>query len=162
MRARPKQTLTMCFMAVLALAAWPAAAIAASLNTIVVTDPLTGVALSGYDPVSYFTGTEPQLGRSDYVVQWSGVPWYFSSPANRDVFARAPEVYAPQFGGYSPMALARGFLSDGNPRIFSVYRQRLYLFYSVGTREAFLLSPEKALEDAASRWPALSATLTRD
>lgn len=138
------------------LALAPARATADAVASTIVTDPLTGVAISGYDPVSYFTQSQPRAGRPDYEYDWNGVPWYFASPANRDVFKRAPGVYAPQFGGHGAMSLARGFLSDGNPQIYAILAKRVYLFYSVGNRDAFLLSPIEALKNAAAHWPALS------
>lgn len=133
---------------------------AASLVTAIVTDPLTGVAMEGYDPVSYFTGPDPQRGSSDYEYQWGGVPWYFVSAANRDVFMRAPDIYAPQFGGHCSMSLARGHLSDGNPRYYALWKMKLHFFYSAANREAFLLSPEQAAVDAAANWPQLSSVLS--
>src|SRR5690606_21608313 len=95
-------------------------AMAASVVTTIVSDPLTGVAIDGYDPVSYFTGSEPQLGKRDFEYEWGGVPWYFVSAANRDAFARNPDVYAPQYGGHCLMALSRGYLSDGKPRLYAI------------------------------------------
>ena len=115
MRHIGKQILTLAMLAGLALPA-----LAQGIVTTVVTDPLTGVALDGYDPVSYFTESEPRLGSPDYEFVWAGVPWYFASAANRDVFMRAPDVYAPQHGGYCEMSLARGYLSDGKPKIYRV------------------------------------------
>jgi len=123
-------------------------------------DPLTGVAMGGYDPVSYFTEDAPQIGRPDFEWVWAGLPWYFTSAANRDVFMRAPEIYAPQFSGRCLLSLSRGYLSDGDPRLYAVYEQRLFLFYSVGNREAFLLSPGEALHTAESEWPKLSAAIS--
>lgn len=122
-----------------------------------VVNPLTGVALGGMDPVSYFTDPEPQQGVRDFEFVWAGVPWYFSTAANRAVFMGAPEVYAPQFGGHGLTALARGFLSDGNPRIYVIHAQRLFLFYSRGNREAFELSRRQTLEDAQANWDELLA-----
>ncbi len=90
---------------------------AESVVTRIVTDPLTGVALDGFDPVTYFTEPLPRLGKPDYEYYWGGVPWYFVTAANRDVFIRAPDVYAPQHGGHCEMSLARGYLSDGKPQI---------------------------------------------
>jgi len=124
-----------------------------------VADPLTGVAMGGYDPVSYFAEVTPQAGRADYEWVWAGSPWYFASAANRDVFMRAPTTYAPQFGGRCLLSLSRGYLSDGDPRLYAVFQQRLYLFYSVGNREGFLLSPASALHSAELNWPKLRATL---
>lgn len=155
MRQIGKQILTIAAM-LLGLAA-PAAA--ASLVTSIVTDPLTGVAIDGFDPVSYFTGSEPQQGLPDYEYEWSGVPWYFANAANRDIFIRAPEVYAPQFGGHCLMSLSRGYLSDGKPRLYAIEAMKLYFFYSAANREAFLLSRGPALALAEANWPGLAAGL---
>jgi hypothetical protein len=157
MRQIGKEILTLVLLFGLA-AAGPVRA--ESVVTAIVTDPLTGVALEGYDPVTYFTDPEPRQGVPDYEFYWGGVPWYFVSAANRDVFMRAPEVYAPQHGGHCVMSLARGFLSDGQPRIFVIERMKLYLFYSAANREAFLIAKEAALEDAESHWAELSKELS--
>lgn len=158
MRQIRKQILTIAAaVASIVVLALPVAA--ASLVTDIVTDPLTGVAIEGYDPVSYFIGPDPQRGSPDFAYHWGGVPWYFVSAANRDVFIRAPDVYAPQFGGHCSMSLARGHLSDGNPRYYVIRKTKLHLFYSAANREAFLLSSEQAATDAAAKWPELSSDL---
>jgi len=123
-----------------------------------VTDPLTGVAINGYDPVSYFTGEAPAPGLSDHEYYWKGVPWYFANAANRDVFRRAPEVYAPQFGGYGTMSVSRGFLSDADPTIYAVMDNELFLFYSAGNREAFLAADKTARLRAREKWRILAET----
>jgi hypothetical protein len=154
MRQIRKQILTIAAALVVATAAQ-----AASLVTTIVTDPLTGVALDGFDPVSYFTEPEPMRGVRDHVYEWGGVSWYFATAANRDVFVRAPDVYAPQHGGYCEMSLARGYLSDGKPQIFFIDRAKLHLFYSAANREAFLLSRSDALARAEENWARLSKDL---
>ena len=161
MRQIHKQTLTMAagLLAILAVALLTPSALANGLVTTIVTDPLTGVALEGMDPVSYFTDTTPEAGKPDFEYDWKGVPWYFSTAANRDVFIRSPDVYAPQFGGHCTMSLSRGYLSDGNPQIYVVIAGRLFVFYSIANRDAFLLSPGPAIKDATSRWTELSKQL---
>jgi YHS domain-containing protein len=154
MRQICKQILTMVLLA----AALSGGVRAESVVTTIVTDPLSGVALEGYDAVTYFTDNEPRVGSPDYEYYWGGVPWYFVSAANRDVFMRSPEIYAPQHGGYCEMSLARGYLSDGKPQIFLVKGVKLYLFYSSANRDAFLLSPRDALDKANGNW----AQLLRD
>lgn len=134
---------------------------AASLVSAIVTDPLTGIAIDGYDPVSYFTEPEPLPGRADHVYSWGGVPWYFASAANRDAFMRAPEIYAPQYGGHCAMSLARGYLTEGKPGFYVISRAQLYLFHSAANREAFLMSPERARAEMAAQWPRLSARFAR-
>jgi hypothetical protein len=155
MRQIGKQILTI--LAVAALCATPAGA--QSVVTAIVTDPLTGVAIEGYDPVTYFIEPAPRLGVPDYEYYWGGVPWYFVSAANRDVFMHAPEVYAPQHGGHCEMSLARGYLSDGKPQIYAIDQMKLYLFYSAANREAFLIAAGEAVEKAAASWKTLSPDL---
>ena len=133
---------------------------ASVVTTAIVSNPLTGVALEGNDPVSYFTEKEPLAGTLDLAYDWGGVTWYFANQANMDVFKANPEIYAPQFGGYCAMGVARGFLSDGNPRVYAMIGQRLYLFYSTANRDAFLMSPKKAMTDAVEQWTALSKDLS--
>jgi YHS domain-containing protein len=161
MRQIHKQTLTIAFLvqAILATGFFAPAAHASGLVSLFVTNPLTGVALDGMDPVSYFTETDPEAGRPDFEYDWSGVPWYFATAANRDVFMRSPEVYAPQFGGHGTMSLSRGYLSDGNPQIYLVIASRLYLFYSTANRDAFLLAPGPAIKGAETHWAELSKQL---
>jgi YHS domain-containing protein len=160
MRQIGKQILTIAVL-LMAMGA-PQALQAASVITAIVTDPLTGVAIEGYDPVSYFTEAEPQQGLPDYEFIWGGVPWYFANAANRDVFMRAPEVYAPRFGGHCTMSLARGYLSDGKPAIYAVRDGHLHLFYSAANREAFLMTSGTAMTDAETNWVELAKTLTHE
>lgn len=149
MRQIRKQILTIALLAV-ALGTPLSSALAQGP---VIVDAMTGVAMGGFDPVTYFIEPEPLRGLPDHEYRWQDVPWYFASAANRDVFARNPEVYAPRFGGLGAMSLARGYRAEGNPRIFARYRMKLYLFYSVANREAFLLAPDAAVAAAEANWP---------
>lgn len=133
---------------------------AQSVVTLYVTDPLTGIGIYGWDPVSYFTEPAPLMGRGDFEYIWKNVPWHFASAANRDIFKSAPEVYAPQFGGHGAMGIARGYVSDSDPKFYTVFKERLYLFYSASTREAFLLEPDAAAIEAEKRWVDLSKNLS--
>jgi hypothetical protein len=165
MRQKRKQNLTITgAVAALLLAlvqVAPTPALSASLVNTIVTDPLTGVALEGYDPVTYFIGSEPQLGSADNEATWEGVTWHFVSPANRDIFLKHPDIYAPQYGGHCLTSLARGYLSDGKPRLFAITGMKLYLFYSIANREAFLAGEGKlSIAEADTKWPALKAELT--
>ena len=133
---------------------------AQSVVTLIVTDPLTGIGIYGMDPVSYFTEPEPVPGRGEFEFIWNNVPWHFASAANRDVFRSAPEIYAPQFGGHGAMGVARGYVSDSDPAMYAVFKQRLYLFYSAANREAFLLAPDDAAIAAEANWAELSKDLS--
>ena len=158
-----KQILTMMALLLPLLGSISAAIVPASAQsvvTLIVTDPLTGIALGGADPVAYFTEGAMVPGEAEFELSWQNVPWRFSSAANRDVFAKAPDIYAPQFGGHDGMGIARGFVTDSDPRFFTVFKQRLYLFYSAANREAFLMSPDAAAAKAEEQWPELSRGLS--
>ena len=154
MRQICKQILTIVLWALFALGAQ-----AQPLVETIVTDPLTGVAIDGYDAVSYLISPEPQEGKPDFEYIWSGVSWYFASAANRDIFALNPETYAPQFGGHCATSLSRGYLSDGKPRLFVIEALKLYFFYSTANRDAFLLSRTPTITKAAENWLNLSKGL---
>lgn len=140
---------------ILTIAAWLALTLgvaAQSSEPSFVTDPLTGVAIDGYDAVTYFILPEPQPGKPDFEYVWSGVSWYFVSAANRDVFAHSPEAYAPQFGGHCATSLSRGYFSDGKPRLYAIEGLKLYFFYSTANRDAFLLSKGATIAKAEEKW----------
>lgn len=59
-----------------------------------------GVAIKGYDTVSYHTEGRAVKGDSQFSYVWNDAKWYFSSVSNRDLFAADPDRYAPEFGGY--------------------------------------------------------------
>ena len=133
---------------------------AQSVVTLIVTDPLTGIGIYGMDPVSYFTEPEPLQGRADFEYIWQNVPWHFATAANRDIFAGSPEIYAPRFGGHGATGMARGYVSDSDPAFYTVFKQRLYLFYSAASREAFLLAPDDTAIAAEANWIELSKSLS--
>jgi len=135
-------------------------AAAQSVRNYILADPLTGIAMGGMDPISYFTENAPLPGKAEFEFKWMGAPWHFANPANLEVFRRHPELYSPQYGGHGAMSMARGFLADADPSIYTVYKQRLFLFYSAANREAFLLAPDAAAQRGQEHWQVLSKTLS--
>lgn len=87
-------------------------------------------AIRGYDPVAYFTGSEPVEGSVDYTYDWNGATWSFASVINRDAFAADPKRYAPQYGGYCAYAMSKGELASVDPEAWRIVDEKLYLNYS--------------------------------
>ena len=56
--------------------------------------------LLGYDAVAYFTDNAAVKGDPDIKVEHLGVTYRFASEAHKAEFARSPEKYMPQFGGF--------------------------------------------------------------
>lgn len=139
------------------ISAGPAASV--GVNDPVVTNTLTGLAISGFDPVAYFVSGKPKIGRASVELWDQGVVWRFTNEGNRAAFAEHPEVYAPRFGGYDPVAIARGVSVPGHPLIWALDGQRLYLFYSAEARTAFLAEPDAIIERATRKWPVVMRTV---
>lgn len=123
-------------------------------------DKLSGVALYGFDPVSYFLGEAPKPGLPEHEIVWSGVAWRFASAANRAAFLRDPETYAPRFGGYDATAVAQGLTVRANPWLSVVRPDGLYLFRSDHGRARFVADRNLAGK-AEERWTSLKPGLVQ-
>ena len=133
---------------------------AVGLTEVFAVDDLTGVALSGFDPVSYFLGDGPKAGLPEHEVVWSGVAWRFASAANREAFLRDPEPYAPRFGGYDATSVAQGLTVRANPWLSVVRADGLYLFRTDHGRARFVADPGLAAK-AEERWASLKPVLVQ-
>ena len=122
-------------------------------------NPDTGLAISGFDPVSYFTDGKALFGRPEFELNKDGAVWRFSNEGNRGAFEQHPEIYAPRFGGYDPVAIGRDRSVRGHPLFWAVVGQRLYFFYSEKTRLAFLADPGRIIATAERKWPDVSRAL---
>ncbi len=125
----------------------------------VVTDPGTGLALNGIDPVAYFTDAAPRFGRPDQEYRYAGAIWQFRNEGNKAAFIANPDIYAPRYGGYDPIALGRAVALPGNPLVWALVGERLYLFYDDAARERFLADPDEAVLYADNKAPAVLGNL---
>jgi YHS domain-containing protein len=133
----------------------------ASTSERLVVDRFTGLALGGIDPVAYFTDAKMLTGRPDVEARADGAIWRFQNEDNRAYFLANPEVYAPQFGGYDSVDVARGVAVAGVPRLWLIHRERLYLFSREENQAAFATDPEKVLRDANDKWLVVVETLAQ-
>ncbi len=132
----------------------------AATTELIVVDRHTGLAISGFDPVAYFTDAAPRLGLGNFEYEFAGVVWRFHNQGNRAAFMADPKVYMPQFGGYDPVAVVRGVSVPGDPRLWLVNRQRLYLFDAPDAREAFAANPDGVAAAAERHWASVVRTLS--
>jgi hypothetical protein len=142
------------------LALPPGRPIFAATTERIVSDPASGLAIGGFDPVAYFTDAAPRLGSSDFELSFAGVVWRFRNEGNRAAFIADPDVYMPRFGGYDPVAVARGASAPGHAELWSIAEDRLYLFYGAAARDAFAGDPGPAIAAAERVWPAVLHTLS--
>ena len=108
-------------------------------------------------PVFLITGADlaaPALALlADYEVVYGDTYWHFATEGNAAAFRAAPAAYIPGFGGYALAAVGRGVAQPGNPTLFAIHRNRLYLFASEDERQTFLANPDAMIAAAAARWP---------
>ncbi|MCP8940929.1 hypothetical protein NK718_20580 [Alsobacter sp. SYSU M60028] len=136
-------------------AAWLAGAGArAQQGGTICTDPFSGLAIGGFDPVAYWLDGAPRGGRPGCERRWSGAWWRFAHEGNLAAFARDPVAFAPAYGGYDAQAVARGQLVASDPGLFLIGGDRLFLFRSAAGRDAFVAAG--GIEAADAAWPALA------
>lgn len=146
-------------MRILLLAALAAVAIGPvhrleAQSTKILVNVKDGLALDGYDPVSYFTGA-PAKGSAAYTATHQGATYRFASAENRAKFVADPAKYAPQFGGYCGYAASEGRLASVDPLAYTIMNDRLVLQNSKRVLQLWQKEPEARLKKADANWPTL-------
>lgn len=116
-----------------------------------------GLAVGGYDTVAYFSQGQPVEGSKDFVIEYKGATWRFSSQENLETFEQDPDGFAPQYGGYCAWALAMGSLAKGDPKIWTIYEGALYLNINKSTQKKWLKDIPGFIDKADANWPGILA-----
>ncbi len=112
-----------------------------------------GVAIGGYDTVSFFAGDRPVKGRDDFAVMWKGVVWHFSSAGNQEAFESNPRAYAPRFGGYCAYAVSQGYLASGSPQDWQIVDGQLYILHNGPVHHMWQTEAADLIAQATGNWP---------
>jgi YHS domain-containing protein len=115
-----------------------------------------GLALQGYDPVGYFTDGKPVKGSVEFTATYKGATYQFASVEHRDTFNKAPEKYAPQFGGFCGYAASINKLAPIEVEYFQVLNDRLILQHNKKAWDLWHKDVEGNLKKADANWPTLS------
>ena len=105
--------------------------------------------------VAYFEESAAREGSKDFTHEWNGATWRFASAANRDAFAKEPERYAPQYGGYCAYAVAKGATADIDPQAWKIVDGKLYLNLSRSIQERWEQDIPGYIAKADANWPGL-------
>lgn len=117
----------------------------------------TGVAIKGYDPVAYFTDKKPVKGDDDFEFEWKGATWRFANAEHRDMFQKAPESYAPQYGGYCAWAVSQGYTAGIDPDAWRIVDGKLYLNYSLDVQKKWEQDIPGHIKAADTNWPKIAS-----
>lgn len=88
-----------------------------------------GVAIQGYDPVSYHSG-KPMKGKMEYSLVYDGATYLFSDQNNMEIFQSTPNAYLPAFGGWCAWAMLDGEKIGVDPESYKIINGITYLFYN--------------------------------
>lgn len=110
------------------------------------------IAIEGYDTVAYFTKGRPVEGKSEFEHVWQDAHWRFSNASHRDMFAADPERFAPRYGGFCAMSMARGLVYKVDPEAWVIVKDNLYLNYTKKYADEFAADPEPEIANADTNW----------
>jgi len=123
----------------------------------VYTGTFSNVAVSGYDPVAYFTNGKPVKGNAAYELSHKGAEYRFANAANLAMFKANPTAYAPQFGGYCAWAVSQGYTASGDPTVWKIVNGKLYLNYNREVGSRWEKNIPGHIRSANTNWPKLLA-----
>jgi YHS domain-containing protein len=90
-----------------------------------------GIALSGYDAVTYFNSPKPEKGKTNFKLDVQGVTYLFENQKNLEEFKAHSEKYEPQYGGWCAYAMGEeGDKVEVDPKTYKLINGKLYLFYN--------------------------------
>lgn len=120
-----------------------------------------GVALEGYDPVSYFRSSKPVRGNASITHSHEGIKYCFSSEQNKKLFITSPDSYEAAYGGWCAYAMgARGEKVEVDPETFKIIDGRLFLFYNkyfTNTLDSWNKDEAKLKANADVQWKRISS-----
>jgi YHS domain-containing protein len=116
-----------------------------------------GIALNGYDPISYFTDGKPMKGDPTIEATYNGALYHFISQENRERFEKSPAQYAPAYGGFCGYAASVGKVRPANPLIWSIVDGQLIVQHTKGADELWQKDVAGNKARADKYWPALVA-----
>lgn len=112
----------------------------------------TGLAVHGYDPVSYFTEGRPVIGSAKFATVYKEATYRFASEANLKAFEKDPAKYAPQFGGYCAYGVSVGAKFDGDPRFWEIVGGKLYLNLNHDIQKTWSEDKAGNIDKAEENW----------
>lgn len=112
-----------------------------------------GPAISGFDPVAYFTQSKPIQGLAEHSAEHNGATWNFSSADNLALFKGDPDKYAPQYGGYCAYAVSKGSTAPIDPQAWSIVDDKLYLNYNKSIQDRWSVDIPKSIAAGDANWP---------
>ncbi len=109
-------------------------------------------AVQGYDVVSYQTGKRPIRGNGHFTAHHEGATYIFSSQENLNTFKANPDRYVPAYGGYCAYGVSVGKKFIGDPEVWRVVDNRLYLNLDASIQDEWFKDVPGRIKAADAKW----------
>lgn len=87
------------------------------------------LALQGYDPVSYHSGTVKK-GLRQFSLSYEAAVYHFANGENLARFQKQPTRFLPAFGGWCAWAMLDGEKVPIDPKTYKIIDGTTYLYYN--------------------------------
>lgn len=121
--------------------------------------PAPGLAIHGYDPVAYFTEKKAIIGDHKFAVVHKEATYRFASKAHLDAFKANPARYEPAYGGYCAFGVSVNAKFDGDPTLWTITNDRLYLNLDAAIKANFDKDVAGNIRKADANWPGIASKL---
>src|SRR6185369_10510094 len=112
------------------------------------------IAVSGYDPVAFFTEAKAVNGLP-FSADLQGATYLFATEEHKKLFAENPARYTPQFGGYCAYGVSLGKLFPVDINTWQVRDGKLYLNLNADILKKFNADLSGNVAKAEQHWPEL-------
>lgn len=113
------------------------------------------VAVSGYDPVAFFTDSKPVNGSPFITAEYNGATYFFAAEDHKKLFTEKPDEYVPQFGGFCAFGVSINKLLPVDISTWQVRNGKLYFNLNPDIRIKFDADFEGNVAKAVKNWPEL-------
>ncbi|WP_420318147.1 YHS domain-containing (seleno)protein [Ekhidna sp.] len=119
------------------------------------------IGLNGYSPVSYLDLALAQQGSKEYMSEYKGVKYFFTSAEQKKSFDATPGKYLPQYGGWCATGIAVGAKFRTDPNKFLVKDGKYYVYLNSIEVDALQVWNEKGhsemVKNANENWKKLKS-----
>lgn len=111
-----------------------------------------GIALEGYDVVSFFDNSNPILGNKEFSYIYKAVEWRFANQENLSKFKNNPKSFLPEYGGYCAYGTSNAYKAPTDIETWTLYDGKLYLNYNPSVKKQWLKYQDSYIVKANKNW----------
>lgn len=114
---------------------------------------------AAYDTVAYFTDGKPVQCKPEFEYLWHKLRWRFATGEHRDLFAKDPNRYTPQYDGYCAMGTSgddAAHKDTVDPEAWAIVDGKLYLTHNQYWLQVWREKADEYIRRADADWHAVA------